>query len=1297
MPPRFQRALAAPRPARARRRRTALCGVLALAAAATVPRAGVAAEGDAALPEGVVLAPSRSLRPMPRGDAARELPAYISARELRARPDLDAEASGEVDFRRGGVRIEADRLHYDQSEDRARASGSVRIYSEGNVYRGPEAEMKVQRFEGYFLEPTYFFGRTGAGGSAERVDFLDADRSIATGATYSSCTPDGGGTPDWILRADKVGLDFERNEGVAEGAKLRFLGVTLLSLPRLSFPLTDARKSGWLPPAITLDNRSGLQVGVPYYWNIAPNRDATLTPQLASRRGAGLDAEYRYLEPAFRGLLHANVLPYDLVAGRSRYALDVRHEGRTRSGWDLWVRSLRVSDDDYWKDFPRILQLNAPRLLPTDLRASRTRDWSALPWLGAKGDWTAYARVLRWQPIGSTDSASAIVPPYERLPQLGVRTRQRLAGGIEAALETEINRFAPPAGFDDATRERGVRVHAVGSFARPWGTPGWTITPRVAFNAASYDFEPAGGGERRRASRLIPTASIDSAWFFERDTRLLGRDVRQTLEPRLHYVRTPFREQSDLPNFDAARKDFNVDSIYTDNDFSGIDRVSDANQLTGGVTTRLIGPDSGAELVRLGIVQRYLFADQRITADGVPLTQRFSDVLLFGATSLVPNWTIDGSLQYNPTTHSTARSILRARYSPGPFRTINATYRVTQGLSEQMELGWQWPIAGPEPFVMEERRRAGQAAAAAGSGGGASCGGSWYTVGRLRYSLKDSRLVDSLVGFEYDAGCWIGRVVAERLSTGLSEATTRLLLQLELVGLSRLGSNPLQSLKDNIPGYRLLRDDRAVPRQDPAAPMNERLRPRLLRRRAAALLALGLAATLAQAQLRMPGQRPGAPAAAGPSTAAPPGGSGLVGVPRGSPRAAERGGDYIVAVVNQELVTAGEVQQRVARIQQEAARSGAKLPPPEQLRQQVLDALIDERVQVTYARETAPRVDDAEIERAVANVAAQNQIPLPQLRERLRREGIDYARFRANLREQIMVERVREREVQSRIQVTDREIDALLERQRAAAGSAASYNVAQVLVTVPEGAGEAVVAERRARAEAALARIRAGEPFDKVAREVSEDGNRANGGEIGLRQADRLPDVFVEVVRSLQPGQVAPTLLRTGAGFHVLKLLDRSETGAFSITQTHARHILLRPSPQLSSEAALRRLADFKRQIETSSAPGRTFEQLARDYSQDASAAQGGDLGWASPGMFVPEFEQAMNDLQPGEIADPVVTRFGVHLIQVLERRRVALDPKQQREQARNILREQKFEEAYQSWARELRARAYVELREPPT
>ncbi|WP_395692783.1 peptidylprolyl isomerase [Piscinibacter sp.] len=406
-----------------------------------------------------------------------------------------------------------------------------------------------------------------------------------------------------------------------------------------------------------------------------------------------------------------------------------------------------------------------------------------------------------------------------------------------------------------------------------------------------------------------------------------------------------------------------------------------------------------------------------------------------------------------------------------------------------------------------------------------------------------------------------------------------------------------------------------------------------------------------------------------------------------------RTGDYILAVVNQELVTASELQSRLERVRADAARQRAKLPPEEQLKREVLDALIDDRVQLTHARESGTRIDDAELDRAVNNVAVQNQITMAQLRERLRKEGIDYARFRNNVRDQLLTERVREREVQGRIRVTDAEIDALLDERRAAAHASAEYNIAQILVSVPDGASAEETARRRERAEGAKKRVAAGEAFETVARELSEDSNRAAGGAIGLRSAERLPDVFVETVRNLKPGEVAPELLRTGAGFHLLKLVDKREGDAFRITQTRARHILLRPSAQLNAEAAQRRLAGFKQQIESGKA---SFEALARENSEDGSAAQGGDLGWTNPGTFVPEFEEAMNRLAINGLSEPLVSRFGVHLIQVTERRQVTLDVKQQREQARNVLRERKFDEAYDEWLRELRARAYIEMREAP-
>jgi peptidyl-prolyl cis-trans isomerase SurA len=339
------------------------------------------------------------------------------------------------------------------------------------------------------------------------------------------------------------------------------------------------------------------------------------------------------------------------------------------------------------------------------------------------------------------------------------------------------------------------------------------------------------------------------------------------------------------------------------------------------------------------------------------------------------------------------------------------------------------------------------------------------------------------------------------------------------------------------------------------------------------------------------------------------------------------------------------------------------------------------------------KVDEFEVDRAVQNIAQQNQMTLDVLRDRLRAEGMDYGRFRANLRDQIMIERLREREVYQRIKISDEEIERNLAERRVVAQADAETNIAQILVSVAEGLDPSALAARRKIAEDALARVRRSEDFAKVAMELSEDANRAKGGEIGLKPASRLPDLFVDAVKGLNAGDIAPALVRSGAGFHVLKLVERKGVVTGRVTQTRARHVLLRTSPQLNAQTAARRLTEYRKQIEGG---GKTFEDIARQYSEDGSAASGGDLGWAAPGVMVPEFEQAMNELAIGGLSEPVTSRFGVHLIQVLERRDVAQEPKQQREQARNVLREQKFDQAYLDWTRELRSRAYVEFREPP-
>lgn len=408
-----------------------------------------------------------------------------------------------------------------------------------------------------------------------------------------------------------------------------------------------------------------------------------------------------------------------------------------------------------------------------------------------------------------------------------------------------------------------------------------------------------------------------------------------------------------------------------------------------------------------------------------------------------------------------------------------------------------------------------------------------------------------------------------------------------------------------------------------------------------------------------------------------------------------RQGDFIVAIVNSEPVTNNEVRAKLIRAEQQLSQRGVALPPRNELVRQVLERLISDKAQLQMARTSGIRVDDNSVENAVSSVAQQNQLSVDELRRRLVADGIPYAQFRSELRDEILVSRLRQREVDSRVAVTEADIDQFLRDQEGSNDPAAiELNLAQILVAVPENATPEQVAALQAKAVQIVQRARAGGDFAALANELSDSPTRANGGQMGLRTADRYPPLFLEATQNLTAGGVAGPV-RSGAGFHVLKVLQKKQAGVpgVNITQTHARHILLRPTPQLTEALATEKLADLKKRIAAGQAD---FANEAKTMSVDASAKDGGDLGWTNPGSFVPEFEQAMNDLSPGQISDPVVSRFGVHLIQVLERRVNQLSGRDQRELVRNILREKKQEEAYSLWAQEVRGRAYVEYREPP-
>jgi peptidyl-prolyl cis-trans isomerase SurA len=409
----------------------------------------------------------------------------------------------------------------------------------------------------------------------------------------------------------------------------------------------------------------------------------------------------------------------------------------------------------------------------------------------------------------------------------------------------------------------------------------------------------------------------------------------------------------------------------------------------------------------------------------------------------------------------------------------------------------------------------------------------------------------------------------------------------------------------------------------------------------------------------------------------------------------QRSADYIVAIVNSEPITNIELRNRVLRFEQQLSQRGGALPPRQEISAQMLERLIGERAQVQLARENGIKIEEAALNAAVLNVARQNQMGVDELRTRLQAEGVSFNQFRDGLRDEMLLTRVREREVEGRLTVSESELDQFVREQQGSEGAPVlEIALAQILVAVPENATPAQLQALQTRAQRAAQRVRGGEDFAKVAREMSEAPDSAAGGMMGLRAVDRYPSLFVEATSALSKGGIAGPV-RSGAGFHVLQLVEKKQSGAsnITITQSRARHILLRTNAQMSESAATARLAQLRRSITGGQLD---FAAAARDNSQDGSAKEGGDLGWANPGQFVPEFEEVMNSLAPGQVSQPLVSRFGVHLIQLQERRESTLSAREQRELARGTLREKKAEEAYATWAQDVRAKAYVELREPP-
>ncbi|MBK5102611.1 MAG: LPS-assembly protein LptD [Burkholderiales bacterium] len=704
--------------------------------------------------------------------AGMSAPVTISADRFEGYANQQTSASGNVELRQGDVTIRAEQLRYSYANDEVQASGGVLLSRDGDRISGTGLRLRVRDSVGQFDQADYEFalrGRSGydpvrARGKADVIRFESKDQYRMENATLTTCKA---GNDDWYMQVGELDLDMTRDVGVARNGKLVFKGMPIAYVPWVDFPLHNQRKTGFLPPTIGSSGKSGVEIGVPYYVNLAPNRDLTIEPREFSKRGLQLAAQLRYLDRSYEGEARFEHMANDRVRNISRYATTIQHNQRFSSKLTGFININKVSDDNYFRDLSSRINITSQTTLPREGLLTYGGGW-----------WTATARVQRFQTL--QDPSNPIVEPYGRLPQFTLNATRQYVGGTDLNLTSEFVEFAHP------TSVIGSRLMAYPSASLPVILPGAYLTPKLGFHATAYSLDRNAPGTPDSIQRALPIASLDSGLTFERDASLTGQKFRQTLEPRLYYLYVPYRDQSKIPLFDTGQADFNYAQMFSENLFNGSDRIADANQLTVAVTSRMLSPRNGQEVIRATVGQRHYFHNQQVTLDASTpgRTDKTSDFLAALGGRISRHWTLDSALQYNSHQNLFERLGASVRYQPETAKVLNLGYRFTRDSLSQLDISAQWPL-----------------------------GGGWYGVGRYNYSVRDSRLVEGLAGFEYNGGCWIGRLVATRFAAATETTTNAVFLQLELNGLSRIGSNPLETLKRNVPGYSSIDQTRPDSRQ----------------------------------------------------------------------------------------------------------------------------------------------------------------------------------------------------------------------------------------------------------------------------------------------------------------------------------------------------------------------------------------------------------------------------------------------------------------------------------------------------
>jgi LPS-assembly protein len=726
-------------------------------------------------------APTTAVRAAPVAEPPRGL-VFLRADRLEGN-EQTITAEGGVELRSRYETVLADWLTYDQAKDEIWAKGNVVIRRGFDWITGPELRYERDSQVGAFTAPQFFVADANATGSATEIRFAGPDKYEVTDARYTTCIAP---NRDWYLTSEELEVDSLRKIATAHRASVYFMDVPVMYSPWLEFPLSNERKSGFLTPLFGSSGVRGLEASIPYYFNLAPNYDATVVPRLMSKRGLMIGGQFRYLlgdntTPWGQAVGEANaeIVPDDRVTHESRYAVSWKHNEQFAPWLAGFVNLNKVSDDTYFADYADRVAITSQKTLPRDAGL-----------LASTGPWSLLARVQGFQTLQDPNQPP-VTPPYNRLPQVLGALNETEWMGLTWSGITEFANFS-----QGALTPTGTRLVLYPRVAWQQRGAAWFFTARASVHYAQYDLtQTTPPLADTRPTITVPIASLDGGLVFEREDRIFGTDIVQTLEPRAFYVYIPFRNQSQIPAFDTALDDFNFSSLFTENRYIGQDRVGDANQLTLALTSRFIDPGTGAERLRVAVGQRFYFSDQQVTLSEPPRSGGKSDLLLGAEGRLNDVWALNSLLQYNFDASQIEVFNAGARYSPGPGRALNATWRYTRELVDttgsveqikQIDISGQWPI-NPRLTLL----------------------------GRWNYSLTPPRkTLEAVAGIEYNGDCWVLRLVGQRLTTTTQQTSTAVFLQLELNGLARVGTSPLELLKRSVPGY--------VPVNDPSLTVRDR-------------------------------------------------------------------------------------------------------------------------------------------------------------------------------------------------------------------------------------------------------------------------------------------------------------------------------------------------------------------------------------------------------------------------------------------------------------------------------------------